>query len=131
MRWRIACPTNTYVAAANITSSAPSVAVCQSASRARTDSNTRVLHGLGEHVPCPAPRLDQRRRTARVELATQPVDVHLEHVRPRIVVLVPHVLTDLGAAKHAPGVSREELEQRVLLRRERNEASRATRRLAS
>src|SRR5690349_1716543 len=123
MRWRIACPTNTYVAAANTTSSVPSVAVCQSASRARTDSNTRILRGLGEHVPCPAPRLDQRRGPARIELATQPVDVHLEHVRPRIVVLVPHVLADLRAAEHAPGVAREEFEQRVLLGRERNEAS--------
>src|SRR6185312_502067 len=118
MRRMVACSRKTYDAPANAMSSAASVAVCQSASRARTESSTVGTSGLREHVARAAARVDERRRTVRVQLAPQTIDIHLECVRPRIMILVPHVCADLGAAQDAAGVARQKLEQRILLGRQ-------------
>src|SRR5215207_2409489 len=74
----------------------------------------------GQHVADAAPGRDQCDGLATVHLATQPAHVDVDEVRERIVIVVPDVRVDLGARDDAAGVAHEMLEQRVLLRRERD-----------
>src|SRR6185369_8718002 len=83
-----------------------------SAAPAATAASYAANHQL---IPLAAPRPDQRVRARAIELAAQPLDVDIDDVGDRIVVLVPHVLGDVGAADDVAGAPDEVLEQRVLL----------------
>src|SRR5207247_7357219 len=89
---------------------------------ARADRETEALHWLGigpQTISRAAVRVDEWRRAAVVHFAAQPVDVDLERVGERIVILVPDVLAQLRAAHHSSGVARKILEKSVLLHRDR------------
>src|SRR5919206_4311137 len=118
------------MAAAKPARRSANAAAYQSASRARTDSSTRALRLRGQQVARAAARVDEARRRPLVDLTAQPVDVDLDRVGERVVVLVPNVLAELGAPDHPPGVAREVLEHRVLLARERQPRAPARRGLA-
>src|SRR4051794_37221373 len=105
----------------NVISTSARIAVYQSVSRARTDSNMSVARGVGvagEHVSGAADGADQLLRRDLLDVTSEPVDVDLDHVRERIELLVPHVLRELFASDDALGVAGEVFENRVLLRRQ-------------
>src|SRR5258706_9638588 len=56
----------------------------------------------------------------QVDLPAEPLNVDVDDVRERIVVLVPHMLRDVGAAHDGTRVMRQVLEQRVLARGQRD-----------
>ena len=58
-----------------------------------------------------------------VQLAAQPLDVDVDDVGERVVVLVPDVLGDVGAADDLAGAAREVFEQRVLAAGQRDLAA--------
>src|SRR5437773_5016752 len=73
-----------------------------------------------EPVAGASQRRDQLRLETVVDLAPQPPDQHLEHVRKRVVIVVPHVRGDRGAVEDATLIQHEQLQQRELLRAERD-----------
>src|SRR5262249_56388320 len=74
-------------------------------------------------------RADRGLGARLLDLAPQPLDVDVDDVRQRIVVLVPHVLGDVASAHDVAGAPREVLEKRVLLGGE-HELARADERAA-
>ena len=72
---------------------------------------------VGEHVAGAAPGVDERARGALVHFFAQPVNVDLDGVGERIVVLVPDVLAELSAPHHPTGLAGEVLEHDELLAR--------------
>ncbi len=62
----------------------------------------------------PAAAVDQTGQAARLGLAPQVHDVHVERVRRRLEVQAPHLPQDLVAGEHLPGVGEEHFEQQVL-----------------
>src|SRR5207247_7079585 len=99
---------------------------------AMTDRNTPTYHAVSrsrsrasecisagsrpEAIARAARRPDQLRLEAVVDLASQPPDEHLEQIRERIMVVVPHVRGNRGAIEHPPLVQHEQLQQGELLR---------------
>src|SRR5690242_14521805 len=81
-------------------------------------SRRRIDNGMGS-----IPRLDQliagaatspdEGGLAAIDLASQPLDVDLDHVRARIVATVPHVLRQLLASDHRAFVAAQIFEQGV------------------
>ena len=103
----------------SVTSSAR---VYQSVSRKRSDS---PLHEspppIGDQlIAFAAPRPDHGLRRAVIELAAQPLHVHVDDVRDGVVVIVPDVFGDIGAGDHVSRTPRQILEQRVFLARQRD-----------
>src|SRR5437773_12352655 len=104
----------------------------QSARRARMESPNAPPLGTGsQSVAGAAMRMDERCDAGDVHIAAQAIDVHLERVREGIVIFVPHVLAQLGAADHAIGAAREIREERVLLGRNGDDALAPLDRLAA
>src|SRR6185437_3568863 len=78
--------------------------------RRRRASGARAMVGsLGEAIAGAAQRLDQLRLEVVVDLATQPPNEHLEHVRERIVVVVTDVGGDRRAVDDLAAMQHEEL----------------------
>jgi len=73
-----------------------------------------------ESVAGAANGVDQSRIEVIVDFTSKPPHEHLEHVRERVVVLVPHMRGDRGAVDHDAGMRDEKFQQRELLRREPN-----------
>jgi hypothetical protein len=69
--------------------------------------------------------LNQGSKTGPVNLLSQTVDVDLDCIRRGIVIFVPHVLRQLGAAYNSSGVSSKVREQCVFLGREIDDRSAA------
>ena len=81
-------------------------------------------HGSTEQlIALAAARADDRGRVRIVELAAQPLHVDVHDVGKRVVVLVPDVLGDVGAADHVAGAPGEVFEQRVFAAGQRDLAS--------
>ena len=93
-------------------------AVPQRQSRIGSRAVVIVTAHLGQDVAFAAARPNQRVRRAVVEFPSQALDVDVDHIRERIVELVPDVLGDVGPADDLAGVARQVLEQRVLARRQ-------------
>src|SRR5438552_17113582 len=68
-----------------------------------------------EDVSLAPPRMEERPLETHIDFGTQPPDIHIDDVRERIEVLIPHVLRDLFPANDAILVEHQEFEQRVLL----------------
>jgi hypothetical protein len=73
-------------------------------------------------------RVDERRLAGCIDLPAQPVHVHFDRVRHRVVILVPDMFRQLGTSHDPLGIARQILEHRVLLRREPDLALAARRR---
>src|SRR5258705_3844233 len=86
---------------------------------------------VGEHVAGAAPRVDEGPPCTGVELSAQPPNVYLERIGKWVVILVPDVRGDVGAAHDLTSVSGEKLEHRVFARSERNRAAGARRGLTA
>src|SRR6266581_2227691 len=106
----------------------------QSVRRARMESVTVCSRGVAseclrivrrgklraQRVPFSAPSTNHGILSWIVELPPQALHVDVDHVRQRLVGIVPDVLGDVGAANDLAGASREIFEQRIFSRRERN-----------
>jgi len=55
-----------------------------------------------------------------VDFAAQTLDKHVDHVRLRVEIVIPHVLEDHCFRDHAPGVAQQIFEQRELARLQLN-----------
>ena len=73
---------------------------------------------LIDHVAHAAHGVDQLRLERLVDLRAQLADIDIHDIRQPLEALIPHVLDDHRARKHAPGIGGQVLEQRVLLRGE-------------
>jgi hypothetical protein len=67
-----------------------------------------------ELVALSAAGADQRRTVTAIELTAKTLDVNIDNVGERVVVLVPDVLGDVRAADHLSCAPREVFEQTVL-----------------
>ena len=94
--------------------------VHQRVRRARSDRVRLRFRGCSKLVPRAAPGPNDRLASRTIELPAEPLDMHVDHIRQRIVVVVPDVLGDVAAADDVPGAPREVLEQRVFLGAQRN-----------
>src|SRR6266487_4212931 len=90
----------------------------------RRSSGDVIERSWPEAIAGAAQRGDQLRLEAVVDLPAQAADQHLEDVAERVVVVVPDVRRDRGAIDHLSRASREQLEQREFLGRERDGAAR-------
>ena len=77
-------------------------------------------HGLQELISLAAAGADDRGRFRIVELAAEPLHVDVDDVGKRVVVLVPDVLGDVGAADDVSGLPGEVFEERVFAAGQRN-----------
>src|SRR6185503_396395 len=98
----------------------PNVATYQLVRRSRSRTSRWIpmrdeLASVAKTVSGSPQCLNQLDRVLVVDLAPQPAYENLEHVRERIVVLVPDVRGDRGAIDDLAFVQHEELEQRELL----------------
>ena len=91
-------------------------ATYQMVRRARRERRAHGSSSRGQLIALAAPRPDQRLAPGRIELPAQPLHVDIDHVRDRVVVLVPDVLGDVAAADDVARVAGQVLEQRVFLR---------------
>src|SRR5260370_19152681 len=105
-------------AALNTARASTSSTEYQTVKRVRSESCTAVP--LYQLIALSAPRANQGRPIGVVELPAEPLDVDVDDVRKRVVVLVPHVLGDVGAAHDVASAAREVFEERVLTARQRH-----------
>ena len=75
----------------------------------------RELASVAKAVSGSSHSLDQFFRVVVVDLAAQAAHENLEHIRERIVVLVPDVRRDGGTVNDLTVMDHEKLEQRELL----------------
>src|SRR5712692_4839287 len=68
-----------------------------------------------EHVPCPAHGMQEFRLTVRVDLLSQIVHIHVDHIGEGIKVHSPYVLSNERAAEHSSWVTEEKFQQCNLL----------------
>src|SRR5439155_5785578 len=115
--WR---PMTTKRTAPSRTRIAPKVARYQAVRprRRRASGCRAIARSVAKAVAGAPQRMDQLRLEGIVDLAAQPPNEHLEHVRERIVIVVPHVRGDRRAVDHLAAMEDEELEQRELFRRQ-------------
>src|SRR5207245_10288418 len=111
--WRRTVKNNPTPSTASTSTSTPAYQAV-SCSRSRASGSIRN-RSRPEAVPGAALRRDQLGLEAVVDLAAQPPHQHLEDVRERIVVVVPHVRRDRGTVEHLSRVRDEQLEQREFL----------------
>src|SRR5438445_13222941 len=99
------------VVAASTTSTTVIAAVYHSVRRIRTELNIVAVPRRGrfvlggspvrrKHVARSASRVQQRFHRSNINFAPHPVDIHLDQIRERIELLVPHVLRDLRPSHH-------------------------------
>src|SRR3954469_5326359 len=86
--------------------------VCSSAKRKPV--LRRNLEWRTEHVPRAADRLDELGIKPLVDLGTQPADMRLDDVGPRVEVEIPDILQQHRARHDPPGVAHQVLEQAEL-----------------
>src|SRR4029079_2238563 len=72
-----------------------------------------------QYVAGAAPGLDEAFTAAQCELASQPLHVDVDDIRQRVIRLVPDMLGDVAPADDDAGMAREELQQSILTRRQR------------
>src|SRR5258708_15149982 len=125
MDWRLwwTCPRSSRqcshrTAALNTARASTSSTEYQTVRRVRSESCTAVP--LYQLIALSAPRANQGRPFGVVELPAEPLDVDVDDVRKRVVVLVPDVLGDVGAAHDVASAAREVFEERVLTARQRH-----------
>src|SRR4051794_30389118 len=95
-----------------MTASATAVAV-STTSRWRK-LRRRMRSVVPHHVADAAYGADQARLAARLGLAPQVADVHVEGLRARPEVVAPHALEDLRPRQHLARIAHEQLEQQEL-----------------
>src|SRR3954462_1607117 len=83
-----------------------------------TDPAAAAGPSRAESIAGAAKRVDDLDVEAVVDLASQPAHQDLEHVRERIVVLIPYVRGDGGAVDDLVAMADQELEERELLGRQ-------------
>src|ERR1035437_11107023 len=99
----------------NRTKSSENRATYQTVSRNR---KLLIIVGIRLHaqnVALAPAGVKQAAAETRVQLGAEALDVHVDHIRERIEVLVPYVLRDLLAAHHPALVEHQELDQGVFL----------------
>src|ERR1700680_906711 len=99
----------------------PNVATYQIVRRKRSRMSRWIpwrdeVASIAKTISGAAHRLDQLDWVVVVDLPAQPPHQHLEHIRERVVVLVPDVRRDRRAIDYLPVMKHEKLEQRELLR---------------
>src|ERR1051325_2454408 len=82
-------------------STSPNTPAYQAVSCSRSRASCSItVRSRPEAVARAAQRRDQLRLEPVVDLAAQPPYQHFEHVRERIVIIVPHVRRDRGTVEH-------------------------------
>src|SRR5271157_1995627 len=99
----------------NTTNSSENRATYQTVRRNRKLLIIVDLRLRAQNVAFAAAGVNQAAADPRVQLGAQALDVHVDHIRERIEVLVPDVLPDLLAAHHPALVEHQKLHQRVFL----------------
>src|SRR5687768_9724034 len=110
-----------YTPTLKTTSTPPSTSAYQSVRRERTESIIAV--GGQEKVARAAAGVDQLDRVAVVDLAAEALHVDLDQVGEGVEAGVPDVFGDVRAAEHLPRAAGHELQQRILLRGEVDDAA--------
>src|SRR5437660_690010 len=81
----------------------------------------RTSTGPAQLIARAADRAQQAGLAIVAQLAAKIANVHVDHIRHREKIEVPHVLRDLCAGEHAVRIAREVLEDCVLLARQLDE----------
>src|SRR5688500_12020736 len=71
----------------------------------------RASSATFKNVPYSAHGMDERLTFRRIELATQPADVHFDDIGAVVEVITPHGFEDHGSRQHAATVTHEKFEQ--------------------
>src|SRR5262245_57272385 len=86
----------------------------------RKRSERTVALSRSKNISAAPHRLNQLFLKTLVDLTTQPIDVHFDHIGHSLPVRFPKVLTEHFARHHLACVAHQEFEQAELGRRERN-----------
>src|SRR5688500_15642469 len=94
--------------------------------RARTLSILTPVFIIGDQgISGASPRLDQLHCMVIVNLAPQPLYIHFDQIRHRIVAVVPDVLCNVAPTHHITPTAEQVFQKRVLLRGEGDHATTA------
>src|SRR5678815_1202921 len=83
----------------------------QTVRRPRSDSVLLLFALHSKLIAFTAAGSDERRLPGRIELPPESLNVDIDDVRERVVVLVPDVLGNFAATVHGPRVPRQILEE--------------------